>query len=263
MIVSHRYGYLFVELPHTACTAISKELCDLYDGEPIFRKHAYYHTFLRVATAEERSYFVFSSIRNPADEAVSIYFKYRTDHMSFYTNKKHLRRYGGHVTEADLKRFRFISETNAEFPAYFKRFYQLPYDNWSSLAHHKFDYVIRFERVQEGFSRILELLGVEQKRAIPAANVTAKPERDFWAYYSLEIREHAKWIFGPFMKKWGYEFPTEWGNDPVPLSSQVLFDTLAVYRSLRWRYLKSGSSLLAKSLDGLLERLSLQRHRHL
>jgi hypothetical protein len=74
MVISHTYKYLFVELPHTASTAIHQELCENYEGIPIIRKHAPYHEFIRIATAEEKVYFVLSGIRNPLDEAVSIYF---------------------------------------------------------------------------------------------------------------------------------------------------------------------------------------------
>jgi hypothetical protein len=254
MIISHQHRYLFVELPHTASTAISKELRQHYDGQAILRKHAYYHEFLRIASEDERSYFVFSGIRNPLDETVSLYFKFRTDHMAFYTNPKHQKSQGGHVTEAHLEKFRFISQEEGGFFEYLHRFHRLPYDNWSSLAHHKFDYVIRFEQLQQGFARVLELLGIDQKRPLPAINVTDERRQDFYRYYTPDIREQAVWIFGPFMERWGYEFPAEWGDCPIPRSSRILFRTLAVYRNFRRQYLKGSG------FDRILTRLSLSRY---
>ncbi len=239
MVISHRHRYLFIELPHTASTAISRELVALYDGETILRKHAYYHEFLRVAGEEEKGYFVFSGIRNPLDEAVSIYLKYKNNHRGNYTDPRKLKKQGGHVTEADLERFRFIHERQADFPLYLRRFYRLPYDNWSSLAHHRFDFVIRFERLQEDFAEVLERLGIEQQRPIPLANPTTG-KRDFGSYYTPEIRRHAVWVFGPFMRKWGYEFPPEWDTANVPWSSVVLFRLLSIYRNTRRRYLRRG-----------------------
>jgi hypothetical protein len=249
MIISHRHRYLFVELPHTACTAISRELCQNYGGEAILRKHAYYHEFLRIASNEERSYFVFSGIRNPLDEAVSVYQKYRTNHRGNYTNPKKLRKHGGHVTQADLRRFRFIKATNADFAAFFARFYRRPYDNWSSLAHHRFDFVIRYERLQQAFAQVLASLGIAQKRPIPVVNPTAD-KSGFRSYYTPGIRNRTGWVFGPFMKKWGYAFPTRWGTVPVPLWSQGLFRGLAIYRNLRWRYGRSRSRPVETSLHG-------------
>jgi hypothetical protein len=246
MIIGHRYRYLFVELPHTASTAISRELRECYEGVPILRKHAYYHEFLRVANAEEKTYFVFSGIRNPLDEAVSLYLKYKTNHRGNYTNPRKLRKHGGHVTAADLARFDFIRSTNADFSAYFERFYRLPYDNWSSLAHHGFDYIIRFENLQDDFARVLQLLRTEQRRPLPAANPTAGREKDFWSHYTPEIYEQAKWVFGPFVNKWGYDFPPEWGDSVVSGSSQVMFHILAVYRNFRRKYLKTASSFYAQ-----------------
>ena len=40
----------------------------------------------------------------------------------------------------------YLMFKGAGFPAYFRRFYRLPYDNWSSLSHHRMDHVLRFER---------------------------------------------------------------------------------------------------------------------
>jgi hypothetical protein len=261
VIISHRHRYLFVELPHTASTAISRELQQNYDGQPILRKHAYYHEFLRIASDEEKTFFVFSGIRNPLDEAVSLYFKFKTDHGTFYTKPKHRKDQGGHVTDAHMQRYRFISQTGAGFPEYMIKFHRMPYDNWSSLAHHTFDHIIRFEELQEGFSRVLELLGIEQKRPLPAANVTDNRQQDFLRYCPRQTWKRAVWVFGPFMERWGYEFPHEWGDCAVPLSSRVLYRALAIYRNSRRKYLRSSGLPLVQSIDRALERLSLWRHR--
>ncbi len=38
-------------------------------------------------------------------------------------------------------------------------------------------------------------------------NATDKKERDYMSYYSPDTVAHAKRVFGPFMKEWGYELP--------------------------------------------------------
>ena len=60
MIISHVHRYLFVELPHTGSSAVSRELREHYAGTQILYKHARYAEFLRSCSAEERDYFVFS-----------------------------------------------------------------------------------------------------------------------------------------------------------------------------------------------------------
>ena len=92
MIISHTHRYLFVELPRTGSTAISRELVQNYEGAHILWKHATYQDFLKVAKPEEKEYFVFSGIRNPLDDAVSRYFKIMTDHRERFTDPEKLKR---------------------------------------------------------------------------------------------------------------------------------------------------------------------------
>ncbi|HET8962688.1 MAG TPA: hypothetical protein VFM99_02235, partial [Chitinophagales bacterium] len=79
MVIDHRYKFVFIELPLTATSAISKEIREQYGCEPIMNKHATYGDFLKKATEEEKAYAVIGSIRNPLDQTVSMYFKYKTD----------------------------------------------------------------------------------------------------------------------------------------------------------------------------------------
>lgn len=230
MIISHRYRYLFVELPHTGSTAISAELRELYDGTRVLHKHAHYAEFERSATSDERTYFVFSCIRNPLDEAVSVYARYLSDHKGAFSQRKRW------VTSGHARTFDWLHASEADFPAFFRREYRLPYDNWSSEAHDKFDFVIRFERLAGDFATVLQRLGIEQRRALPIVNNTAKDGRNFTDFYTPEIIPQAKRLFGPFMRKWGYSFPEEWGDDSVSTVAQLTFHALGVVRRVYWRY---------------------------
>ena len=87
VIISDEHRYVFVEQPHTACTAIRDELTAFYGGRPILDRHATYAAFLRAATPDQKRYFVFSGLRNPLDERVSLYCKYRTDHHHKYSRR--------------------------------------------------------------------------------------------------------------------------------------------------------------------------------
>jgi hypothetical protein len=236
VIISHKFRYVFVELPNTASTAISKELCENYGGTPILRKHSHYHELLEIATAEERAYFTFSGIRNPLDVAVTRYFKLKTNHQEFFTNPKYWEENGGHITAHHRRMFQFVQDTKADFTAFLKRYYRLPYGDWSSLAHSSFDFIIRFENLHNDFATVLRLLKIEQVRSLPSINVTAEKSQDFLSYYTPEVRDRARWVFGPHMKEWGYEFPPEWGDHPVPWSSQLLFRVLGICRRyLKWK----------------------------
>jgi len=236
MIISHKHKCLFVELQHTGSTAISKELRENYDGVPILNRHSYYHEFQKIATDEEKGFFVFSCIRNPLDVVVSNYFRYKTDQLGIFSNPRNWKENGGHLNKLTRMRFNFINDTNADFSAYFKKFYKYPYDNWSSLAHHKFDFIIRFENLAGDFTKALKLIGIKAKRPLPIVNKTGERNKDFWSYYTPEIRDQAQWVFGPFMKKWGYEFPPEWGSCHVPWSTQIVYSVLGFFRRhLEWR----------------------------
>ncbi len=241
MILSDAHRYLFVELPHTASSAIAAELVAHYGGQPVLHKHARYHQFLAHATPEQRRYFVFSGIRNPLDEAVTFYFRYRTDHQDRYSDPAQWKRNGGSVSDYSVERYLFIRDTQADFPAYLRRFYTKPYDNWSALAHRRFAAVYRFERLQEDFAVVLAALGLPQLRPLPVVNATSQRRRAFADYYPPELRPHAARVFGPFLAEWGYAFPPEWGRIAVPLTSRLAYRLLKPVR--RWRWTVRGQQL--------------------
>jgi len=251
MIISHPHRYLFVEIPYTASTAISRELCENYGGSPILHKHATYREFLRVATVEEREYFVFAGIRNPMDMVVSVYFKQKTDHQNFFTNPEHWQENGGHITVLARRQFEFIQETGCDFATYFKRFYKIPYDTWGSPSPNDFDFVIQFERLQADFVRLLELLGLQQVRPLPIVNKTAERRPHYSSYYTDEIMPRARRIFGPFMERWGYDLPSEWSEESGRLKYRLQFLLLSyLRRTTMWQR----RSVAARSLRWIRRR---------
>lgn len=251
MIISHEHKYLFIEVPHTGSTAISKELRAHYGGVPILRKHAYYPEFLSFATPEEKEYFCFAGIRNPLDETVTKFQKLKTNHGEIYTDPRNMREQGGWLTPSDLKKFDYIRDHNADFGEFFLKFYRRPYTNVSSLSGRALDFVIHFEHLQEDFGRALELLGIEQKRPLPRTNPTSGRKRDYRSYYTPECRERAKKVFGPFMKKWGYEFPRQWGRSSVPWSWQLRFYVQDAIKRFYWINLKWGRTSYARAFRAL------------
>jgi hypothetical protein len=91
-----------------------------------------------------------------------------------------------------------MRNAHEDFETFLRKSYRLPYNDWSSLCHRDFDFVIRVENLQEDFAQMLQLLGIEQRRPVPWASKTVGKGRDFLSYYTPQTRRRAKWIFGPY-----------------------------------------------------------------
>jgi hypothetical protein len=234
MIISHKYKYLFIQTPHTGCTAIGKELIENYGGEEILHKHAMFHDFYRAVKFNPKDYFIFSSIRNPLDEVISLYFKLKNNHED-YSNPKNWKKNGGWLSDRGLKQFEFIYNKKATFEEYLDEFFFLPFVNWTVLDHKKFDYIIRYENLQEGFSEVLKKLKISQVRPIPMIN---KTQKDSLSIPDKRLKKKYLHVFGPLMKYWDYSFPDEWNIEVCPsLRALALFKFNILIRKIYWKYL--------------------------
>lgn len=225
MVISDRYHYVFVELPHTGSTAVSRELRENYSGESILFKHARYSDFIRSCSKNREQYFTFSAIRNPLDEAVTRYVKIKTQQASMPTTRRQ------QVTR------QFVLDNDADFATYYRYRYRLPYNNWSSLAHRDMNHVMRFEYLQDDFREVLQRLNVDQVRSLPVVNKTDGKQAGFAEYYSPDVIEHAKQIFGPFMHEWGYEFPASWGDVHISKWTWQKYRMINPVRNFYWKNL--------------------------
>jgi hypothetical protein len=239
MVISHRHRYLFLELAHTASTAVSKELREHYDGQLILAKHSTYRDFLRIATDDEKTYFVFSCIRHPLDVAVTKYFKRKTDQNRRWSDpaKAGGSRDLGKVL--DRRTFRFIHDNDADFAKFFLRFYRLPYNSWACLDHKNLDLVMRFESLEADFAEALRRIGIEQVRPLPARNVTGERQKSFFDYYDTPAAiERAKRVFGVYLQEWGFELPREWGELEISALDRVAYDVRTFLLKMYWLHLK-------------------------
>lgn len=243
MIISHKHKYVFVELPQTASSAIAKELKTNYDGQEILFKHALYSTdFMKKATAEEKQYKAISGLRNPMDICVSNYFKFKTDHENRYTQPKLLKH--GFLRKYimrwwNVRQYKNITGKNESFEDFFMRAYSMPYASWSIIEHKNMDFIIRFENLNNDFNAALGVIGVEKVRDIPVANKTAEKTRTFWDYYETDkAKKRAKFIFGPYLKRWNYDFPVTWDKFKVPWYSFFLYRVVNAARIIFWKYLR-------------------------
>ena len=255
MVISHTYRYVFIEIPLTASWAIRHELCKYYEGEPILHKHATYPEFLQAASPQERNYFAFATVRHPLDEAVSRYFKLKTDHSSAFSDPAALEKL--QIDESDLPKYRFIQETHADFEAYFSRFHRHPFIGMIDLSAPYLDAVIHYETLQADFADLLVGLGIRQVRPVPLVNKTAGRGADWQSYYTPAMVEQARRSIGPFMRWWGYRFPAEWGQCTLRQRDELAYRLLSVgqrqYVS-RFRYSDSLPGKAARRLKAALVR---------
>lgn len=216
MIISHKYRYLFIEIPVTGSYAIHQELCKYYDGHPILHKHATYPEFRGTATRDEQSYFVFASVRNPLDTTVSAFFKYKTNHKGAYSDTDASIQ-SDKIDYADIRHYESLKDPNATLESVFLKpaIWERPYSNMIEISSDYLDFVIRYENLAEDFAEVLRLLGIKQIRPVPIVNKTQGRDASWKSYYTPKMIEKAKRVYGPFMQKWGYEFPESWGDHCV------------------------------------------------
>ena len=237
MIISHKHKYVFVQFPHTACTAVGRELVDYYGGEPFLFKHAAYHDFIRESPRSMHDYFSFSTIRNPLDELLSFYFKLKSNHNGDFTDPSRLRENGGWIKPQIADRFHFVQDNDADFITYLKKYYKMPHVNWSVLDHRRMDYVIRYENLQTDFSELLKRMGLEQVREIPIINQTKKSKSDPLGTLDNDESRIVREIAGPLMEYWGYP-PFRSDIHAYSLLIRLKFQYMIFKKSVYWRHVR-------------------------
>jgi hypothetical protein len=244
MVISRQYRYIFVEIPLTGSWAIRNELIEFYGGQSILHKHANYEEFARQATVDQKDYFVFATVRNPLDEAVSRYFKLKTDHQGAFTDPEAMTALKSDA--ADQQKYAYVHEQEATFESYFRQYHRRPFNNLLALSESRLDFVMRFEDLQAGFRQALNHLGLNIVRPVPVQNKTAQRREDWRTYYTPEIIAPATRNFGPFMRKWDYAFPEEWGEHDVDWSSVVLFRVWSAGQKAYVRHFRYNDNVVGK-----------------
>jgi hypothetical protein len=238
VIVSDEHRYVFVELPRTGTTAVATELKENYGGRDVLGKHSTYRDFLKIATPEQRTYFKIGTIRNPLDVAVSRFVQLKTNKGERFSDEVKLAQRNTAVERLETRAYNWVHQHDADFEAFLKRFYLLPYDTWASLDHKRMDSLIRFETLAADFERTLREIGIEPVRPLPAVNVTPARQREFEGQYTPGARGRAVWVFGPYMAEWGYEFPADWGRRRVPWWAKLLFRATRLVRGIYWKHIR-------------------------
>ncbi|MGC6428526.1 MAG: hypothetical protein ACON4Y_07340 [Flavobacteriales bacterium] len=251
MIISHKHKYVFVGLPLAASTAISKELCEMYDGKPILSKHAIYQDFLKVATNEEKKYKVIACSRNPLDISVSQYTKMMNNANGNYSNENLLRKNGGHLKQFEFDLAKRFWQMKGTYDQFLDEFYKVPFDNFLSVTVPYCNFVMRFDHLQEDFEKALISCNIQPKRPLPVVNKTNK-KASYEDFFNESNRKRALAIFGPYMLKHNIPFPQSWGQPKVSWYNRLLFSLMGKARTFYWlnkSYRNTNSQKVYKELQ--------------
>lgn len=174
MIISHKHKYIFIGLPFSGSSAISKELIEQYHGESIYFKHTNIHSILNNKKIDISKYFVFAVYRDPIDICITTYSKYLNNAKEVYTNKKYLIKNGGHISSKDIKTYNYIKSNKIDFNGYIKDKHKgfLPYDFVFSINEKYLNFQIDFKHLNEDFKLALSKIGIKVKRDLPSYNKT-------------------------------------------------------------------------------------------
>jgi hypothetical protein len=242
-----------VENPQTGSVSIASELCHHYGGSEVLYKHATYPEFQKIATPDEQSYFVFSTVRHPLDKLVSRYFKYKTDHGGVFSDPASVEALKADYS--DLKKYQVVQQSHFGFEDYFGKYCTRCYGDMIDMSSRRLDFVLRFERLDQDFAQVLSLLGIKQVRPLPKTNKTKGRNEDWRSYYKPTMVDQAKTVCSPFMKKWGYEFPSGWGEVRPSWFAQAQYRALNAARRVYWAHFRYSNRAFAKAVRFLRARL--------
>ncbi|WP_297793880.1 sulfotransferase family 2 domain-containing protein [uncultured Marinobacter sp.] len=239
-IICREHGLLFLMAPRTGCTAIGSVLMDELGGEwlpgddvvdenglfVVQKKHCTLQQLLEhniISEGERTQLVTFTAVRNPFDSLVSLYFKMHKGYQDELNDPDSwVYKVPGYAD--DLKLIR-----NMTFDQWINRFYpdlpfhleNRPLNGMRNVAKRLVgkqvhvedafvqgvDHVMRFEHLQDDFSRVLHVAGVRNPPVIPMINTTkARSEKDYRSLYTPKTRRKVEVYKEGVLKEFGYTF---------------------------------------------------------
>lgn len=175
MIISEKWKYIFVGLPFSASSAISKELVKRYDGFPVASKHANI-TELISTGVDISKYYIFAVYKDPIDIEFTCYNKLITNAYGIYTNQNYFYENGGWLSKRERRIYHKVKKKKLDFNDYLCLKHIVPYDNPFSLNRPYLNKILDFNRLNISFQEALRDIGINIKRDIPVFNETDKPD---------------------------------------------------------------------------------------
>ncbi len=240
MIIDEKLKYIFIGLPYSGSSAISKELIENYNGKTLFHKHANIPLLLKIRPhININDYLIFAVRRDPIDITISMYNKFLTNANDMYTDPKHFIENGGFVSKKERNTYLKIHKYNWSFENFIKHTYRFKhYNNDLSINNKYINYIIKFEEMSNDFDKCLKKIGLKPMRVLPVYNITKKVSTNSILTPKIETK-----VFSPF-----YKFNENIFNKPnIQLSffTKITFMTAQYFRKIkRMRYdLRRSSNL--------------------
>ncbi len=221
-MINLKHKFIFVHVPRTGGVSIEK-----YFGQP-WQNHATLQTYIDSSPLRAKDYFKFVFVRNPWDRLVSWYF-----HMNPKTPVKSFdyKIEGGSRCRKENGTWREIGKVGEKL-VNFKEYYEPDFRSWIKKGnpHHwkkncgtnwakkdplscqdwlmnskniDFDFIGKFETLQEDFSVICERIGVPNKKL---SHLNKSKHRHYTEYYDEETQEIIAKKYKKDIEMFGYKF---------------------------------------------------------
>jgi len=196
MIVNYDKKFIFVGVPFSACSAISKELIEHYQCEALLHKHANIPALLLARPdINIKDFEIIAVIRDPVAASVTLYHWLKDNRNEHFTKAENFFENGGTVIRRHRMLYATIQKQNMTFQQYLDHCFRfVPYDGLLSENINFLTKTIRYDHLQDDFRTCFSALGLEIDRDLPAYNQTANKEDSF----GVDEQRLAKY-FGPYL----------------------------------------------------------------
>lgn len=218
-IICRERGYLFLQVPGTACSSIGALLMKRGDGVSIpsaditgsdgrialSSKHATLQELFQhgaLAPKEREGLFVFATVRNPFDYIASTWALSRNRYAPLLESPSS-----------------WVSLMPDSWTTSVKQAVSMDFNDWIEWQFGRMeprryflnytegvDFIIRFEKLKDGLGEALRRIGLDGLESeLPTINVT-KGKEDYRSYYSSKSQAMLERVFAEDLEAFGYRF---------------------------------------------------------
>jgi hypothetical protein len=249
MIINQNKKFIFVGLPFSACSAISKELLERYGCQTLLHKHASIPALL--ATRPDinvKKFEIIAVVRDPIETALTLYHWLKDNRYEHFTKPENFVENGGTVTRRYRKLYYKIQKNNMTFEQYLEYCFRfIPYDGLLSENAKFLTRIIRYEKLQDDFRICFSGLGLKIDRDLPSYNETENKSIDCNIDQQKLIR-----YFGPYLLHNAACYRDTSSNKNLDRNTVGLFNIFKfyVFRKLKSYYrLRTDLKLLSRNMS--------------